>query len=218
MTANAKTLLLAGATGAVGQQILTQALSHASVHKVVALTRRPLPVHPKLINPIVDFSNLDETADWWQVDAVLCALGTTIKIAGSAEAFRQVDLAMPSNLANAAAKNNVKCFVLNSSMMANDKASGLYLKTKGEAENAVKNAGFASVVIARPGLLDAQRQERRIGEEFGLFFSRLANPLLPRRFRSVPVASLARVMLTKALEAPPGITILESEAFQTRES
>ena len=73
-------LLILGATGLVGQQVLAQALADPSVVQVVAPTRRSLAPHPKLLNPIVDFKALPQ-ADWWAADAVVCCLGTTLKLA-----------------------------------------------------------------------------------------------------------------------------------------
>lgn len=209
-----KTLLLVGATGVVGQNVLAQALAHPKVGKVVALTRKPITPHPKLLNQVIDFNAIPEEAPWWQADAVICTLGTTIKVAKTAERFRFVDYTLVSQFAALAAQHTVPCFVLNSSMMADPKAKGLYLRTKGEAEHAVKNAGIRSVMIARPGLLDGDREEFRLGEEIGLIASRLVNPLLPKRLRSVKVENLARVMLNEALRAEPGVKVLESECFQ----
>lgn len=212
-------LILAGSTGAVGQQVLQQALDHPDVSQVVCLLRSPRRsalAHPKLVDVVLNLQQIPQQADWWTgAHALICTLGTTIKIAKTPEAFREVDLHLPARLATAAAANGVRCFVLNSSTMANAKASGLYLRTKGEAEAAVQAAGFKSVIIARPGLLDARREENRLGEEIGLMFSRLANPLLPKRWRSVKVANLARVMLKAALEAKAGVHVLESEQFQS---
>lgn len=211
---NSKTLLLIGATGVVGQQVLKQALQNPNVGKIVALTRKPLPQHPKLVNHLLDFSQLPDEPGYWQADALVCTLGTTIKAAKTAAQFRFVDYTLVAQCAALAAKNGVPTFVLNSSMMANPKAKGLYLRTKGEAEQSVKSAGFECVVIARPGLLDGQRDEFRLGEEIGVIASRLFNPLLPKRFRSVKVEKLAHVMLESALHASPGVTVLESESFQ----
>lgn len=210
-----KTLLLVGATGVVGQQVLAQALAHPKVGKVVALTRKPITPHPKLLNQLIDFNSIPEEAPWWQADAVICTLGTTIKVAKTAEQFRFVDYTLVARFAALAAQHAVPCFVLNSAMMASPKAKGLYLRTKGEAEQSVKNAGISSVVIARPGLLDGQREEFRLGEEIGLAASRLFNPLLPKRLRSVKAEKLAHVMLLEALKAEPGVKVLESEVFQT---
>lgn len=209
-----KTLLLIGATGVVGQSLLAQALAHPEVGKVVALTRKPITPHPKLLNQVIDFNAIPEEAPWWQADALVCTLGTTIKVAKTAEQFRFVDYTLVSQFAALAAQHAVPCFVLNSAMMADPKAKGLYLRTKGEAEQAVRNAGIPSVVIARPGLLDGDREEFRLGEEIGLIASRLINPVLPKRLRSVKVAKLAQTMLNEALKAEPGVKVLESESFQ----
>lgn len=209
-----KTLLLIGATGVVGQSLLAQALAHPEVGKVVALTRKPITPHPKLLNQVIDFNAIPEEAPWWQADALVCTLGTTIKVAKTAEQFRFVDYTLVSQFAALAARHTVPCFVLNSAMMADPKAKGLYLRTKGEAEQAVRNAGIPSVVIARPGLLDGDREEFRLGEEIGLIASRLINPVLPKRLRSVKVAKLAQTMLNEALKAEPGVKVLESECFQ----
>jgi uncharacterized protein YbjT (DUF2867 family) len=209
-----RTLLLIGATGVVGQRVLAQALANPLAGKVIALTRKPLSPHPKLLNEVIDFNAIPEEAPWWQADAVICTLGTTIKAAKTAERFRFVDYTLVAQFAALAAQHSVPCFVLNSSMMANPKAKSFYLRTKGEAEQAVKNAGIPSVVIARPGLLDGQREEFRLGEEIGVVASRMFNPLLPKRLRSVKVEKLAFVMLQEALKAEPGVKVLESEIFQ----
>ncbi len=233
-----KKLILVGASGLVGSTVMRLALADARVVQVVALTRKPLPSELKavsfnaqhedaesqsrnearLLNPVVDFDNLPEDAFWWKADSVVCTLGTTIKIAKTDEAFRRVDLHIPSRVASIAAQNGVKCYVLNSSMMANPKAGGLYLRTKGQAEQAVKNSGIPSVVLARPGLLDGGkvggREEFRLGEEIGIIASRVFNPLLPKRLRSVKVENLARVMLENAIRPQLGCTVLESECFQ----
>ena len=215
MSKTGQTILVAGATGAVGQQVLKLASEHPEVAHIVALTRRPLSESiPKVSNEIVDFLNLPDETPWWKADAVICALGTTRKRAGSSEAFEKVDFQMVAELAKKAADKGVARFVLNSSIMANPNAPSLYLKTKGRAEQAVIQAGFESVVLARPGLLDADREESRPAEFAGILASRVFNPLLPKRYRSVKVQKLAAQMLEFGLKAPEGVTTLESERFQ----
>ena len=80
-------LMLVGASGEVGREVLAQALTDRRVAEVVALTRRPLPAATKLNNVVVDFDRLPERAQWWAVDAVVCTLGTTLRAAGSRAAF-----------------------------------------------------------------------------------------------------------------------------------
>src|SRR4051794_3343478 len=88
-------LLLVGGSGAVGEQVLRLALTDQRIGQVIAPTRRPLPPHPKLDNPVVDFAHLPAAAPWWQVHAVICTLGTTIKTAGSQQAFAAIDRDLP---------------------------------------------------------------------------------------------------------------------------
>ena len=86
-----KTILILGATGQVGQALLQLALQHPEISRVVAPTRRPLPPHANLDNPLVDFEALPEDASWWKADLALCALGTTLRQAKSRAGFYRVD-------------------------------------------------------------------------------------------------------------------------------
>src|SRR5215212_6844199 len=112
-------LLLVGSTGVVGRHILGVALADARVDAVISPTRRSLPDHPKLFAPTVDFDRLPEDADWWRVDAVICALGTTMRVAGSKEQFRRVAHDYPLTVARLARQYGTPTFVLNSAVGAN---------------------------------------------------------------------------------------------------
>lgn len=214
MTSSAKSLLLLGATGLVGQQVLNLALSNPTVTKVTAPTRRSLPAHHKLLNPVVDFTQLPAKADWWHADAVICALGTTRKLAGSAAAFRAVDYDLVLNAAKSVYASGARTFVLNSSLGANSKATGLYLQVKGEIERDIEALGFESLVIVRPSLLDGGfRPDRRRAEEIGITLSKLFKPLIPKRYRAITTHAVAQCMLAQALTAVPGVHIIESDAI-----
>ena len=95
-------LLLVGSTGLVGRHVLDLALADKRVDAVFAPARRRLSDHRKLLAPIVDFEHLPEDADWWRTDAVICTLGTTMRMAGSKEAFRRVDHDYPLAVARLA--------------------------------------------------------------------------------------------------------------------
>ncbi|WP_407274908.1 hypothetical protein V6C39_05835 [Dickeya ananatis] len=95
-------LLLVGATGLVGHQVLLKALAESRITQVTAPVRRELPAHDKLLAPQVSFEHLPQDADWWQADAVICTLGTTIKTAGSQAAFYRVDHDYPLAVARLA--------------------------------------------------------------------------------------------------------------------
>lgn len=210
-----KKILLVGSTGVVGQSVLQQALADPRVGEVVCLIRRAraTPTNSKQKDLVVDFTQLLPKEVFLGVDALICCLGTTIKIAKTQAAFREVDLHIPARLAQAGALAGLPCYVLNSSAMADTEARSFYLKTKGLAEHEVIGSHIPSVVIARPSLLDGKRDEFRLGEMIGVHLTRVLNPILPKHIRSVKVETLAQVMLEQALLAPRGVTILESEVF-----
>lgn len=203
-------LLIFGATGLVGQQVLTQALADPSVAQVVAPTRRILSPHPKLLNPVVDFKNLLQ-ADWWAADAVVCCLGTTMKLAGSPAAFREVDHDHVLAAAHLARVAGTPTFALNSSLGASAGSSNLYLRTKGETEDDLAVLGYTSLTLVRPSLLSGgPRSDTRPGEAVGLWLSRLAGPLIPKRYRAVPTEAVARALLQAAKQAKPGRWCVEN--------
>ena len=205
-------LLLLGATGAVGQQVLYQAFMDARVAKVLAPTRRPLEPHPKLDNPVTRFSELPDDASWWTADVVICALGTTIKVAGSQAAFAAIDRDLPIAIALRARAAGAQTFVLNSSLGA-ARTGNFYLRTKAEVEDGIRQLGFPSYTIVRPSLIDAKRTESRPGEKIGLAIACLLGPLIPRRYRPVKAEAIARTLICSALESIPGERIIESEAI-----
>jgi uncharacterized protein YbjT (DUF2867 family) len=197
-------LLLLGATGLVGQQVLALALADPGVTTVVAPTRRPLAPHPKLLNPVVDFKALPQ-ADWWAADAVVCCLGTTLKLAGSPTAFREVDHDHVLAAARLARAAGTPTFSLNSSLGAAAASSNLYLRTKGETEDDLAALGFTSLTLVRPSLLEGgPRPDTRPSEAVGLWFARVARPLIPARYRAVRTEAVAWVLLQAARQAKPG--------------
>lgn len=211
-----KTILIIGASGAVGSQLLAQALRHPDIAKVIAPTRRPLGPHPKLVNPMIDFEALPANASWWQADVAFCALGTTLKQAGSAQAFYRVDHDYIVRIAELTHAAGTKTFVLNSTLGADVNGFGLYLKTKGETERDVADLGFASLTLARPSLLaGAHRSDKRTGEALGLFINRCLGKLVPIKWRAISVDKVAQMMLRAGLSAKPGIRVIESAEMHT---
>ena len=207
-------LLLVGATGAVGQAALSLALAEPRIAEVVALTRRPLAPQAKLRNVVADFAGLPEDADCWKVDAVICALGTTMKAAGSEARFAAVDRDLPVLVAQRTRAAGATRFALNSSLGANP-SGNFYLRTKAEAEEGIRKLGFPAYTIVRPSLIDVERSEVRPGERIGLLFARVFAPLIPRRYRAVKADAIAQALLTGALRDDAGECLVESEALQS---
>jgi uncharacterized protein YbjT (DUF2867 family) len=206
-----KTVMLVGATGLVGQSVLQKALASDAVGRVVAPTRRALAAHPKLLNPVVDFEHLPDNADWWAVDAVVCTLGTTIKIAGTQEAFYRVDHDWPLRVAQLALQHGASAYALNSALGADPASSVFYSRTKGELERDLQALGYASLTLVRPGLIGGDRQNTRPAERFGVLLGQALRPLLPPRYRVVPAERIAHHLLEAALAARSGVQIMMSE-------
>jgi uncharacterized protein YbjT (DUF2867 family) len=203
-------LLLLGASGLVGREVLALALADPRVALVVAPTRRPLPAQPRLDNPVINFDDIDPHDPAWRVDAVICALGTTIADAGSQAAFRRVDYDYPLAFARLAHAAGARTFALTSAKAADAGSRVFYSRTKGELEQAVRGIGYESLTLLRPGLLDGDRQAHRPMEQLALRISRALDGVLPGSWRAVPASAVARALVKAALEAPPGVHVIES--------
>lgn len=202
------TLLVAGATGLVGQAVLHLAALDPHWGRVVALVRRSLTPaeRERAAVRVVDFARLDAYAAALTADVVICALGTTRRQAGSAAAFRRVDFDAVVALAGAARAQGAWHFLLVSSMGANARSPLLYPRVKGEVEAAVQALGYPCLTIARPSLLLGARREFRLGETLA---KRLAWAA-PRRLRPIHADTVARALLRAARTGAPGTAVLES--------
>jgi uncharacterized protein YbjT (DUF2867 family) len=147
------------------------------------------------------------------VDSVICTLGTTIRKAGSQAAFRRDDYDYPLAVAQLARQHGAQTYALNSATGANPRSGFFYNRVKGEVEEALRGIGFPSLTIVRPALIGGDRNEVRPAEFVAMRVLRLAEPLLPRRYRVVPHERIARVLLEAAVNTPRGDHIIESDAI-----
>lgn len=204
-------LLLIGATGLVGHQVLTHALEDPRVETIIAPMRRPSAIsHRKLITPIVRFDDLPEDFGWWQADAAICTLGTTIRKAGSREAFRKVDHDYPLAIARLARTHGTPRFAVVSAMGANRKSPFFYSQVKGDLEADLKALAFPSLTIVRPALIGGDRVERRAGEHAALLILKWLGPILPKAWRINPATKIAMALLDSALKDGTGTQIIGS--------
>jgi uncharacterized protein YbjT (DUF2867 family) len=203
-----RTALVAGASGLVGRECLRRLSADEAVREVRALVRRALPqalsALPRVRECRTELDRTAEHAEWFAADWVFCALGTTIKKAGTREAFRRVDFDYPLAVARLARERGAAHFLLVSARGADPRSSFFYNRVKGELEEAVKALGYPSLTIARPSLLLGERDEFRLGEE-------LAKPLgwlLPPSSRPVHAAQVAAALVRAAHESRPGVRII----------
>ncbi|MGK3224702.1 nucleoside-diphosphate sugar epimerase [Enterobacter soli] len=207
-----RVVLLAGATGLVGGQLLQLLLNDPGVSCIHALSRKPLSIsHPKLQVHIVDFTSLPLLPD---ADEAYLALGTTIKVAGSKEAFRAVDYGANLAVARAAILAGVSRMGLVSAGMANAKSSMFYTRVKGELENALRTLPLTTLVIAQPSLLLDYRsglgQPLRLGEIISIPLARLFSPVLPGTYKPVRAQAVARALM-QTVPVSKGVVVLPSD-------
>lgn len=203
--------LLAGATGLVGREIALQWPGPMQL-----LVRRPLALpRPGLALQVVDFTALPAVPP---AEVAFCALGTTIKVAGSQAAFRAVDFGAVLAYAQACRAAGVRRFGVVSALGASARSGSFYSHVKGEAEDALRAVGFEHLVIARPSLLLGDRhalgQPARAGEQWGERLAGWLGPLVPRGLRPIAAATVARALVRTVPVAASGVTVLDSAALQ----
>jgi uncharacterized protein YbjT (DUF2867 family) len=207
--------IIAGATGLIGSE-LTKLLSDPTA-SVTLLTRRPLTpalphqqvIQTDLLAPEIPPAQSDR-------DAVFCALGTTIKTAGSKSAFSQVDHDMVVAVAQAAKLAGYDHFVVISSLGVRSGTRNFYLQTKHRMEQSIADVGFNRVTILRPSLLLGSRDEFRLGESIGAWLSRFMAPLFIgalKKYRPIAAQTVAQAMLISDERTEAGLVVLESDAI-----
>lgn len=210
---NLRKVLLVGATGLVGRATLARLLEDPGVGQVVTLTRRPLadaPVTRRLRAEVVEFDRLAERPELFAVDQVICALGTTMKQAGSQAAFRRVDHDYVLEVARLARAQGARHFLVVSSLGASPRSRVFYSRVKGEVEADLEALGYPSLSIVRPSLLLGDRAEARPGERLSALMMTWLGPLVPAKVRGIPADDVARALVRLAREDAAGVRVVTS--------
>lgn len=215
---DARIALLAGASGLSGGYALEALLGAPEITRVLAVSRRPLGrEHPRLANRIVQFERLESQLRGVSCDVALCCLGTTLRQAGSQEAFRAVDIGCVLSVARVAKAATARRFVVISSVGANPAARNFYLRTKGEMEQQLEAVGFESLDILQPSLLLGGRAEMRPLELAATALMPLLNPLLRGQYaayRGISARSVAAAMLGATRSGRRGVQRYGWEGMQ----
>lgn len=209
--------LVAGATGLVGAELCRQLQQDPAFSQVVVLARRPLPVAaPPLQVEVVDFARIGEWDPEVELDTVFCALGTTIRQAGSEAAFRTVDFDLILEIAKLARRGRARHFVLVSALGADPASRVFYLRVKGEAEEAVRALGLPHVAVLRPSVLEGDRSEPRPGERVASAVGKVLGPLMLgplEKYRPTPAVRVAEAMRHVASPGREGFEVLDPVAI-----
>jgi len=210
-----KTALVIGASGLVGTALVKQLLQDDSFSAVKLFLRKPIDIqNQKLEQHCIDFNTIEKYADVIKGDVVFCCMGTTIKAAGSKEAFVKVDYTYTVNFAQVAKRNGTEKFVLISSIGADKNSSNFYLKVKGDVEADVARLKFKNLIIVRPSMLLGDRKEFRLGESIAkkmmkglgfLFVGKL------KKYKAIEASTVARAMIVLSKNELQEVMIFENQ-------
>lgn len=202
--------LMIGATGTTGKDLVNSLLTDTDYKEVVIFVRRLSGiVHPKLVEIITDFENLEAVAEYIKGDILFCCLGTTLKAAGSKENQTHIDYQIPATFAAIAKRNGVSIVVLLSAYGASPESRVFYSRLKGKLEAYIQQLSFDGCIIFRPGLL-LRNNTDRAGERIFSRLLKLFNSLgLFTKFKPMPTAILAAKMAKAPKKAGPRNYIIE---------
>ena len=214
---SARTAVVLGASGLVGGFCLRALVDDADYTRVLTFGRRELPplTRAKVTQRVADLASLN-AEDFRGAQDVFSALGTTIRKAGSQEAFRKVDLELPLRAAHEALKAGAEQFVMVSSVGADPQSKNFYLRTKGELEAELAKLPFRAVHILRPSLLIGKRQEFRLGESMAIAIAPALDLLTVgplRRYHAIKAGIVGRAMVGAAKQAKAGTFVYEYDAI-----
>ena len=202
-----------GSTGLVGSAIVDALKKHQSIDKIYCYGRKPPMFMEGKTTEFKPFET-DNFRMPEDADLVFCALGTTIKKAGSRQDFQEVDLYAVQRIAEKSKEYGIRHLIVISSVGADMDSKNFYLRTKGQMEEAVKQAGIEHTVIVRPSLLLGKRDEKRPAESLGKFLMAplgflMAGPL--KKYRPIQARQVARTMIAESLKDEKGFKILENQ-------
>jgi uncharacterized protein YbjT (DUF2867 family) len=179
--------------------------------------REPPITGEKIKAHIVSYDDLDQLNLQQPIDDVFCAIGTTIKTAGSVERFKKVDRDYVYQVGKLAQRLNAKTCSVVSAISSNAGSSNYYNQTKGEAEELLQSLGLSSLRIFRPSMLHGGRDEFRLKEAVGFVMLTIMTPLLQgpwKKYRAIRVEQVAKAMYESTRQDYPAVHIFESDEIQ----
>ena len=199
-----KTALVFGSSGLVGSHVLSQLISNNNYSKIKLFVRSSIDISdPKIEIIQTDFNNLENHREDIKGDDCFFCIGTTKQNSPDKNEYQKVELEIPKKIAEIAKANLVNSFIFISSIYANPKSSGDYVKFKGLVEEELKKLNFSNLGILRPSFLMGNRKENRTGEKIGILTFRLLSPLLLgplKKMKPINSEKVAKAMIKIANE------------------
>nr|WP_314471246.1 NAD-dependent epimerase/dehydratase family protein [uncultured Campylobacter sp.] len=208
-----KTALVVGATGAVGRETLRGLCESENYDKIIVWARRELNFsHEKLETQIINFDEIKDIRPR-EVDEIFCALGTTMKQAGSRGQFYRVDVSYPVNIAKWGIASGARRFALISSQGANERSRFFYLRAKGKAEKKIAALDYESLQIARLPAIKSEREQVRMGELFTIWLFGLLPKFILTNYRPMSAKDIAAAVIAAAQTDAKGVQIYHPREF-----
>lgn len=208
-----KTALVAGATGAIGREIVRGLCEDENYDKIIVWARRELNFsHEKLETQIINFDDIKDMRPR-EIDEIFCALGTTMKQAGSRGQFYKVDVSYPVNIAKWGIASGARRFALISSQGANERSRFFYLRAKGKAEKKIAALGFKSLQVARLPAIKSEREQVRMGELFTIWLFGLLPKFILTNYRPMSAKDIAAAVIAAAQTDAKGVQIYHPREF-----
>ena len=209
--------LVVGSTGLVGTLLVKELVLSDDFDLVVALVRETQFTNTgKLTEVKIDFNDPKALGNLQSVDHIFCCLGTTIRKAGSKEAFRYVDYELPVSFARWAEQTKAESFSIVTALGADSASKIFYNQIKGEVEDKIKEFNIPKIQIFQPSLILGKRIEFRVGELIGKAIFKTINPLFfgpLSKYRGIEAIAIARGMITYLKNSTNGINIIESNSI-----
>ncbi len=210
-----KTALVFGSSGLIGRHLLDQLMKNDNYNKIKLFVRSEIIINePKIEIIKTDFNDLDNHKENMKGDDCFFCIGTTKQNSPDKNEYQKVELEIPKKIAEIAKANLVNSFIFISSIYANPKSSGDYVRFKGLVEEKLKKLNFSNLGILRPSFLMGDRKENRVGEKIGVLTFRLLSPLLLgplKKMRPINSKKVAKAMIKIANEN------LEKTVFESDE-
>ena len=210
-----KTALVFGSTGLIGGHLISQLIKNDNYNKIKIFVRSEIVINePKIEIIKTDFNDLENQKKVIKGDDCFFCIGTTKQNSPDKKEYQKVELEIPKKIAQIARSNSVNSFIFVSSIYANPKSSGDYVKFKGLVEEELKKLNFSNLGILRPSFLMGDRKENRVGEKIGVLTFRLLSPLLLgplKKMRPINSEKVAKAMIKIANEN------LEKTTFESDE-
>ena len=209
-----KTALVFGSSGLIGGYLISQLIKNDNYNKIKLFVRSEVVItEPKIEIIKTDFNDLENHKEDVKGDDCFFCIGTTKQNSPDKNEYQKVELDIPKKIAQIARTNSVNSFIFISSIYANPKSSGDYVKFKGLVEEELKKLNFSNLGILRPSFLMGDRKENRVGEKIGILTFRLLSPLLIgplKKMKPINSEKVAKAMIKIANENL-GKTIFESD-------